>query len=63
MTLFVTMESELIKLDLQVEVLKGMKLKQYPWGYLAEKSGVVVGSQTLADIPELLNQAMHDRKL
>ncbi|SFF24782.1 hypothetical protein SAMN05216167_13812 [Spirosoma endophyticum] len=57
------MESELVKLDLQVEVLKGMKLMQYTWGYLAEKSGVVVGSQTLADIPELLTRAIHSQKV
>ncbi|SFE75419.1 hypothetical protein SAMN05216167_1195 [Spirosoma endophyticum] len=57
------MESKPVKPDLQVEVLSGMKLKQYPWGYIAEKSSVIVGSQNLADILDILNRAIHDQKL
>ena len=57
------MGNKAVKTDFQVEVLSGMKLKQYPWGYIAEKSSVIVGSQNLADVLDMLNRALHDRKL
>ena len=40
-----------------------MNLKKFPWGYLAERAGLIVGSQKLEDIPELINRAVHDQKL